>query len=146
METGGPGAGRGREGLGEQDPVCLCSPPCMCSLMSPQDGGCVSLFFPILGVEANTHTQKSNHAQRSSISRVCLNQLRKCSDAGSKIVFCTLSKTILSELLRESCEHSTHNSTHPLPTAPDTNMLPRLVSLAWSLPPLFSLYMFFQDL
>lgn len=78
--------GLGGEGLGEQDPVCLCSPPCRCSLVSPEDGGCVSLFFPVLAVEANTHTQKSNHAQRPSISRVCVNQLRKRSDAGSKTV------------------------------------------------------------
>lgn len=93
--------GQGREGLGEQGPTCLCSPPCRRSLRSPKDGGCVSLFSPVLAVEANTHTQKSNRAQRSSTSRVCLNPLRKRSNASSKIVFCTLSKIFLSELLRE---------------------------------------------
>lgn len=88
--------GQGGEGWVSRTLSCLYSPPCRRSLMSPKDGGYVSLFFPIPVVESNAHPQKTNHAQRSSISRVCLKQLRKCSDAGSKIVFCTLSKIILS--------------------------------------------------
>lgn len=93
QETPWAGAGRGWV---SRTLSCLYCPPCRCSLMSPKDGGCVSLVFPIPVVESNAHTQKTNHAQRSSISRVCLNQLRKCSDAGSKIVFCTLAKINLS--------------------------------------------------